>query len=188
MTTGYKKPKNPKVKFDLQPREEGEAIEDWIMRETERLAKKDWRCKEFRERIKRQAEVKAEAGTHSAMMNAELQKLQAENRRKIKEIKATEEKFRKQKLLPARAKMRKESSEHKSMLAKSNTMHKRFFNAVKVRVFQNMRSLCNIQHTWADPKVKRNLQNSDEELKKRRVQARAPLKEMERLANAEEEI
>lgn len=187
MTTGYKKPRNPPVKFELQPREEGEAIEAWIMRETERLVARDGKCQEMRERVKRQAEIKAEAGTHSARMLSELEKLRAETRRLVKARKAIEEKFRKQHLLPARAKMRKESTEHKSMLAKYNTMHKRFFNAVKVRVFQNMRSLCNIQHTWSDKKVKRNLQNSDEEINKRKTQARAPLKEIERLVDAGEE-
>jgi hypothetical protein len=157
------------------------------MRETERLVARDKGCQDMRDRIKRQAEIKAEAGTRSSRMNNEWQKLKAETRRIAKERKAIEEQFRKKKILPARARMRQESKEHKSMLAKYNTMHKRFFNAVKVRVFQNMRSLCNIQHTWADPKVKRNLQNSDEELKKRKVHARAPLKEMERLVNAGEE-
>lgn len=187
MTVGYKKPKNQKVKFELQPREEGESIEDWIMRETERLVKKDGSCIAMRERIKLQAEIKAEAGTHSAMMNAELEKIKAETRRIIKERKKMEQDFMKKNLLPARKKMRVESMEHKSMLAKYNTMHKRFFNAVKVRVFNNMRSLCNIQHTWADKKTKRNLQNSDEELRKRKIAARAPIKEIERLANAGEE-
>lgn len=159
-----RKPKRGPIKFELQPRGDGESIEDWIKRETERLVLKSAICKDKREAIIRKDKERAEAGLEYARELQQKTHLIAE---RDKEIRAVKRKWKvdidKQHrvAIDARTKKNKRATEHKTMLAKYNTLYNRYFNAVKVRVMQNMKSLCNIQHTWADKQTKRAVQNGE---------------------------
>lgn len=165
-----RKPKRAPIKFELQPRQGDEPLEDWIKRETERIVLESTLCKDKREAIIRKDEERAQAGEDVKVEWNELQKLVKQRDRELKKFKdewaARIAKHKREGYLKARAVRKKKAAEHKAMLAKYNTLYNRYFNAVKVRVFRNMKSLCNIQHTWADKKTKRDIQNGTRDHKK----------------------
>ena len=158
------KPKRPRVKFTLSDRLEGESIEDWIKRDTERLVLESADCKEKRASIMRKDQARAEAGTQYALELGEKSRIKAKRDRAIRALKAEWQKeieAQQRVVVVAQIKRNKLSSEHKTMLGKYNTLYNRYFNAVKVRVMQNMKSLCNIRHTWADKTTRRTLNTGE---------------------------
>lgn len=165
-----RKPKRGPIKFSLHPREDSESIEDWIKRETERLVLVSSLCKEKREEIMAKDKERAEAGELVGEVWNEHQKIVGQRDRELRKLKKQWddkiEKHKREEYGWAKNRHKKMAREHKTMLAKYNTLYNRYFNAVKVRVFQNMKSLCNIKHTWADEQTKRDIQNGTRDNKK----------------------
>jgi hypothetical protein len=161
------------VTFDLSPREEYkdgtlEDIETWIKRDAARLAGEDWRVAEFVEDIAKLDAERAAAGElYGALHSTELKELarllrvrDAAKREAQREWVAA---VKIAKLDRAAAKKNHGQSVRRLKVhkAKYNTYCNRFFNAVSKRIFQNMRSICGIQHTWSDKEVKRDIQSGE---------------------------
>lgn len=166
-----KKPKRPPIKFSLSERLEGESIEDWIKRDTESLVKDRADCKEMRELIIQMSNERADLGLEYRDCYNNLQTLKKEHRKQLKELREQQQKevakFNREVVTPAKKKHTNAIRDHKKQLAKYNTLHNRYFTAVKNKVMQNMRSICGIEHTWADPHKKREIRDADVKKHKR---------------------
>jgi len=155
------------------PREEYEDgtledIETWIKREAARLVAEDWRSDEFKKEIEELDVQRAEAGEwYGRLHSATLKDRARLTRERVAAQKAATAIYKKE-LKAVNAHLSAAKKNHgqkvravKTAKAKYNTYCNRFFNAVSKRVFQNMRSICGIQHTWSDPKVKRDIQSGE---------------------------
>jgi len=160
-----RKPKRSPVKFELSPRQEGETIEDWIKRETERLVLKSSICKARREDIVAKDKERADAGIQYGIELNEKRRLQAEKEKALKKLAAEWDaiiEVQHKKMIGRKISRNNRAREHKKELAAYNTLYNRYFRAVSQRVFQNIKSQCGIKHTWADKETKRSIQNGDE--------------------------
>lgn len=164
---------SPTPKFRLMPRDENadgslEGIDEWIMRETKRLVASDEFAQLHRDHIAELDAERARVGelygaSHSNQLK-ECKAIKARTKLEIKKLKTKE----RHALDAVNKPHRKLRSEHgaavravKTAKSKYNTYTKKFFNAVSKKVFQNMRSICGVQHTWADKKVKRDIQSGE---------------------------
>ena len=166
-----KKPKHAPIKFRLMPREEHEDgtledIETWIKREAARLVAADDVAAQHVQYIESLDADRVAAGeVYGGLHSQELKELA----RLLREREAAKKKAQKDwvsavkiaKLPRASAKTAHGHSvrDWKVAQSKYNTYCNRFFNAVSKRIWQNMRSICGIQHTWSDPEVKRDIQS-----------------------------
>jgi len=185
---GRKKPvKRPALNLQLRPRLEGETIEDWIKREADRHADLDPDCKKKKIDVKKINEKRLDAGRKYGAAKRELDGIKIAKKKDIAKLnRAWDRKidsFRIRELKTLRDYSNSLAREKRTHLAKYNTLYNRCFTAVKRRVFQNMKSLCNIKHTWADPTTKRTIQNTDQR-KNHKRNARKALEEMEENASA----
>ena len=185
---GRKKPaKRPAPRINVGDRKEGETIENWIKRESDRHVEKSYEMIVKRGEIKALAKEMREVGYAYLDAMNDNTALAAEVRRNIaaytKKEKARIIEHRKKYVTPAKTKRGNVERRRKAQLAKYNTMYNRYFNAIKVIIFRNMKSLCNIKHTWADPCTKKSIQNTDL-CENRTRNARKPIKEMEEKADA----
>lgn len=168
-----KKPKHNAIKFRLMPREEYEDgtledIETWIKRECARLIDDDWRAEEFKEDIAKADAERAAAGdlyraAHSKQLKdcAKLTRELSAAKKKLQARYKLDMRDAKRDCLAAKKAHGQKVRALKTLKAKYNTYCNRFFNAVSRRIFQNMRSICGIQHSWSDPKVKRDIQSAE---------------------------
>jgi hypothetical protein len=168
-----KSPNRGAITFRLMPREEYEDgtledIETWIKREAARLLGDDDVAADFVREIAEINDQKTAAGRlYGSMHSAELKQLAKLRRRRDAARKRTQViwvaavKEAKRPRAEAKTAHGKKVRDLKTHKAKYNTYCNRFFNAVSKRIFQNMRSICGIQHTWSDPKVKRDIQSSE---------------------------
>ena len=145
-----------------------EDIETWIKREAARLVAEDSLALKFRENIAKLDAERGEIGeaygrTHSTTLkdrarlvrerSAKIKLAHAEYKKELKAVNAV--------YAAAKKKHGQKVRAVKTAKAKYNTYCNRFFNAVSTRIFQNMRSICGIQHTWSNPKVKRDIQSGE---------------------------
>lgn len=184
-----KKSRYSPPRVSVGARLDGESIEDWIRRETERHVEASAEMAKRREKIKETHGKKVAAGyayleahnNHNALKKT----ITTEIRDFTREKKAEVLRNQKEAVTPAKKEKGRLERLKKNQLAKYNTAYNRYFNAIKVIIFRNMKSLCEIKHTWAEPQVKRSLQNTD--LKQNhKINARAPIEKLKEKANAPE--
>lgn len=164
---------SPKPKFRLMPRDEYEdgsleSIEDWIKRESKRLVDTCEFAQAHRDHIehldKERARIGEQYGAAHSNQLKECKRIKSKAKLDIQKIKTKE----RNDLAAINKPYRKLRSEHgaavkavKAAKARYNTYTKKFFNAVSTRVFQNIRSICGVQHSWSDKKVKRDIMSGE---------------------------